>query len=109
MKRLYCTRNHYLGIYFPNTAIGEDAVFFFKCLLNAKKVTVLPVSIYKYHIRGGIENPSLTQIISERFFVELNSTRKLLLEIAEQHQFDYLAHKFHGDIDYTFWMLNKSI
>ncbi len=94
---------------FPANAIGEDAVFVFKYMMAAEKITALPVLIYKYRIRENQESPSLTQNISKTFFKEYNDTQKLLVDAAKQYKIDYISLKFHLDMDYFLWMLSRSI
>ena len=77
-----------------NYSINEDMIFSLTCIKNAKKITVLPNTLYEYIIQDNS--------LSRRFHFEfINSLEKMLEIIAENEEIDSIK------IDIKKWFLNQ--
>lgn len=79
-KKTFLTDNN---ITFPEKIVGEDSVFLFNAMLDAKGIKFINKLIYYYHLnRTGGENPSLSNIYSKNRMLERLSAYFMMYHLS---------------------------
>ena len=95
-------KNH--NIKFPEGIACQDAVFMTACFMQAKKVSYIPKSIYRYRLRPT----SITNNLKIKYFEDYSKSRKMIIECyAKRPDIDYFEWRYEEDIRFILEKLKQ--
>lgn len=85
--------------------ISQDALFTTEAYMISKKISFIPVEIYKYRIREDKDNLSVTQIRNIKYFEDFIFIRNSIMDIYEKYKIlDYFKVRYFKDLK---WLLHQ--
>lgn len=86
--------------------ISQDALFTTEAYMLSKKISFIPIEIYKYRIREDKENLSVTQIRNIKYFEDFIFIRKCIIDIYKKYGIlDYIETRYMKDLKWLLYQL----